>query len=107
MVQLKMREVRFWPKMKFETIFFQVLWQFSDPKWSLPRAEGGLGGEIPPTLQILGEICSDFFESTSLVGKSEIWLALAEDEPTKAFPNWRREWDSNPRVIFITLSFRD
>ena len=27
-VQLKMREACFWPKMKFETIFFQVLWQF-------------------------------------------------------------------------------
>jgi hypothetical protein len=27
-VQLKMREARFWPKMKFEPIFFQVLWQF-------------------------------------------------------------------------------
>ena len=27
-VQLKMIEARFWPKIKFETIFFQVLWQF-------------------------------------------------------------------------------
>lgn len=26
--KLKMREARFWPKMKFEPIFFQVLWQF-------------------------------------------------------------------------------
>ena len=25
------------------------------------------------------------------------WRALAEGEPTKTFPNWRREWDSNPR----------
>ena len=43
-VQLKMREARFWPKMKFETIFFQVLWQFFNPKGSLLRAEGGSGG---------------------------------------------------------------
>jgi hypothetical protein len=27
-VQLKMREARFWLKMKFEPTFFQVLWQF-------------------------------------------------------------------------------
>jgi hypothetical protein len=26
------------------------------------------------------------------------WRALAEGEPTKTFPNWRREWDSNPRI---------
>jgi pyrroloquinoline quinone (PQQ) biosynthesis protein C len=25
---IKMREARFWPKMKFVLIFFQVLWQF-------------------------------------------------------------------------------
>jgi hypothetical protein len=34
-VQLKMREARFWPKMKFEPIFFQILWQFFNPKGSL------------------------------------------------------------------------
>ncbi len=39
-VQLKMREARFWTKMKFETIFFQVLWQFFNPKGSLLRAGG-------------------------------------------------------------------
>jgi hypothetical protein len=27
-IKLKMREARFWPKMKFEPIFFQVFWQF-------------------------------------------------------------------------------
>ena len=37
-----MREVHFWPKMKFESIFFQVSWQFINPKGSLlGRAEGG------------------------------------------------------------------
>ena len=38
--KLKMREARFWHKMKFETIFFQVLWQFFNPKGSLPQAGG-------------------------------------------------------------------
>ena len=67
-VQLKMREARFWPKMKFETIFFQVLWQFFNPKGSLLRAGGrGVEGGIPPALQILGEICSNFFERTPLI----------------------------------------
>ena len=52
---LKMREARFWPKMKFEPIFFQVLWQFFNPKGSLLRqrrtgAAGGRGvwGEFRP-----------------------------------------------------------
>ena len=39
-VQLKMREARFWPKMKFETIFFQVLWRSA---FSLPL-QGEAGG---------------------------------------------------------------
>ena len=48
-VQLKMREARFWPKMKFEPIFFQVLWQFFNPKGSLLRAGGrGVWGEFRP-----------------------------------------------------------
>src|SRR3989344_1978234 len=49
-LQLKMKEARFWPKMKFETIFFQVLWQFFNPKGSLPQAggRGGWGGFRPP-----------------------------------------------------------
>ena len=47
---LKMREARFWPKMKFEPIFFQVLWQFFNPKGSLPQAggRGVWGGFRPP-----------------------------------------------------------
>ena len=48
-LQLKMIEARFWPKMKFETIFFQVLWQFFNPKGSLLRAGGwGVWGEFRP-----------------------------------------------------------
>ena len=42
--------------------------------------KGGLGG-IPPALQILGEICSNFFERTPPVGKSKVWLALCEGSP--------------------------
>jgi len=40
-LQLKMREARFWPKMKFEPIFFQVLWQFweSERVASPPEAD--------------------------------------------------------------------
>jgi len=49
LVQLKIRGARFWPKMKFETIFFQVLWQFFNPKGSLLQAGGkGVWGEFRP-----------------------------------------------------------
>ncbi|MDD3607843.1 MAG: hypothetical protein PHQ20_03555 [Candidatus Moranbacteria bacterium] len=79
---LKMREARFWPKMKFEPIFFQVLWQFFNPKGSLLRAGGrGVWGGIPPALQILGEISSNFFERTPPVRKCLCWLALCEGSP--------------------------
>ena len=39
-VKIKMREARFWPKMKFEPIFFQVLWQFFNPKGHFPIGRG-------------------------------------------------------------------
>ena|SRR3989338_8028408 len=42
--------------------------------------KGGLGG-IPPALQILGEISSNFFERTPPVGKCLCWLALCEGSP--------------------------
>ncbi len=42
--------------------------------------KGGLGG-IPPALQILGEISSNFFESTPPVRKCLCWLALCEGSP--------------------------
>ena len=81
-VQLKMREARFWPKMKFETIFFSgslAVFQ-SERVASAGGRKGGLGG-IPPALQILGEICSNFFERTPPVGKCLCWLALCEGLP--------------------------
>ncbi|MEN6511705.1 MAG: hypothetical protein ABFD00_07720 [Chloroherpetonaceae bacterium] len=39
--------------------------------------KGDLGG-IPPALQILGEISSNFFERTPPVRKCLCWLALCE-----------------------------
>ena len=42
--------------------------------------KGGLGG-IPPALQILGEISSNFFESTPPVRKCLCWLVLCEGSP--------------------------
>ena len=42
--------------------------------------KGGLGG-IPPALQILGEISSNFFERTPPVRKCCCWLALCEGSP--------------------------
>jgi len=42
--------------------------------------KGGLGG-IPPALQILSEICSNFFERTPPVRKCFCWLALCEGSP--------------------------
>ncbi len=35
------------------------------------------------------------------------WRALAEGEPTKTFPNWRRGWDSNPRRACALSGFQD
>ena len=81
-VQLKMREARFWPKMKFEPIFFSgslAVFQ-SERVASAGGRKGGLGG-IPPALQILGEICSNFFVKRPPVGKCLCWLALREGSP--------------------------
>jgi len=81
-VQLKMREARFWPKMKFETIFFLgslAVFQ-SERVASAGGRKGGLGG-IPPALQIFGEISSNFFERTPPIGKCLCWLALCEGSP--------------------------
>ncbi|OGT22283.1 MAG: hypothetical protein A3C55_01560 [Gammaproteobacteria bacterium RIFCSPHIGHO2_02_FULL_42_13] len=58
---LKMKEARFWPKMKFEPIFFQILWQFVNPKGSLLRAGGKKKGA--PALQILDEVRTFFDEN--------------------------------------------
>ena len=43
--------------------------------------KGGSVFALPPALQILGEICSNFFERTPPVGKCLCWLALCEGSP--------------------------
>jgi len=49
----------------------------SNPEGSLPQAGGrGVWGGIPPALQILGEISSNFFERTPPIGKCLCWLTL-------------------------------
>jgi len=58
-------------------IFFRFFGSFSIRKGRFAGGrKGGLGG-IPPALQILGEICSNFFERTPPVGKCLCWLALS------------------------------
>jgi hypothetical protein len=34
------------------------------------------------------------------------WRALAEGEPTKTFPNWRRGRDLNPRTSYEVTTFQ-
>lgn len=43
------------------------------------------------------------FQFTLKIG----WRALAEGEPTKTFPNWRRDRDSNPGYPCGYAGFRD
>jgi len=50
------------------------------PAQARARRKGGVGG-IPPALQILGEICSNFFERTPPIGKCLCWLAFCEGSP--------------------------
>jgi len=50
---------------------------------SVGGREGVLGG-IPPALQILGEICSNFFERTPPVGKCLCWLVASFEGLLKA-----------------------
>ena len=104
-VQLKMIEARFWPKMKFEPIFFQVFWQFFNLKGSLLRqrrtgSKRGRakipGGDGTPTsflfarpsdwilksrIRIFVKKCSNFVQKTPPVGKCLCWLALCEGSP--------------------------
>ena len=69
--QLKMIEARFCPKMKFETIFFQVLWQFFNPKGSLLRAGGrGVWGEFRPPYKFWAKSVRIFSKAHRQNGKS-------------------------------------
>ena len=81
-VQLKMREARFWPKMKFETIFFQgSLAVFQSERVASAGGRNSPQTPLPPALQILDEISSNFFERTPPIGKCLCWLALCEGSP--------------------------
>src|SRR3989344_4899711 len=75
-VQLKMREARFGPKMSWEPIFFQVLWQFFNPKGSLLRAGGrGVWGEFRPPYKFWAKsvrIFSNAHSQESHFGKSRL-----------------------------------
>ena len=48
-------------------------------------------------IRIFVKESSNFVQKTPPVGKYLCWRALCEGSPTKIFPNWRRERDSNPR----------
>src|SRR3989338_2313336 len=72
-VQLKMREARFWPKMKFEPIFFQVLWQFFNPKGLLPQAGGrGVWGEFRPPYKFWAKSVRIFSKAHRQLGNERV-----------------------------------
>ncbi|MBU1932175.1 hypothetical protein KJ965_05800, partial [Patescibacteria group bacterium] len=61
-------------------IFSGSLAVFQSERVASAGGRKGLGG-IPPALQILGEISSNFFERTPPIGKCLCWLALCEGSP--------------------------
>ena len=64
------------------------------------RALASGGGAASLVGSLLKE-CSNFVQKTPPVGKYLCWRALERgDEPTEAFPNWRRGRDSNPRGAY-------
>ena len=94
-VQLKMREARFWPKMKFETIFFQVLWQFFNPKESLLRqrrtgAAGGKGvwGEFRPPYKFWAKSVQIFSNAHCQLGNEVIGSPSARARQPILSTNW-------------------
>src|SRR3990167_10261021 len=87
-VQLKMIEARFWPKTKFETIFFQVLWQFFNPKGSLLRAGGRGGwGEFRPPYKFWAKSVRIFSNAHRQFSEFGFWAIVAcmscQEEPLK------------------------
>jgi len=89
LVQLKMREARFWPKMKFETIFFQVLWQFFNPKWSLLRAGGRGGwGEFRPLYKFWAKSVRIFSNAHRQLGKVFVGSPSARARQPILSANW-------------------
>ena len=88
-IKLKMREARFWPKMKFETIFFQVLWQFFNPKGSLPQAGGrGAWGEFRPPYKFWAKSVRIFSNAHRQLGNVFIGSPSARARQPILSANW-------------------
>ena len=88
-VQLKMREARFWPKMKFEPIFFQVLWQFFNPKGSLLRAGGrGVWGEFRPPYKFWAKSVRIFSKAHRQLGNVFVGSPSARARQPILSANW-------------------
>ncbi len=88
-VQLKMREARFWPKMKFEPIFFQVLWQFFNPKESLLRAGGrGVWGEFRPPYKFWAKSVRIFSNAHRQLGNVFVGSPSARARQPILSTNW-------------------
>ena len=88
-VQLKMREARFWPKMKFEPIFFQVLWQFFNPKGS-PLLAGGRGvwGEFRPPYKFWAKSVRIFSNAHRQLGNVFVGSSSARAHQPILSTNW-------------------
>ena len=88
-VQLKMREARFWLKMKFETIFFQVLWQFFNPKGSLPQAGGReVWGEFRPPYKFWAKSVRIFSNAHRQLGNVFVGSPSARARQPILSANW-------------------
>ena len=86
---LKMREARFWPKMKFETIFFQVLWQFFNPKGSLLRTGGrGVWGEFRPPYKFWAKSVRIFSNAHRQLGNVFVGSPSARARQPILSANW-------------------
>ena len=106
---LKMREARFWPKMKFEPIFFQVLWQFFNPKGSLLRAGGrGVWGEFRPPYKFWAKSVRIFSKAHRQLGNVFVGSPSARARQPILSANWnflslpRRGW---PKAGFPNFHF--
>ena len=106
---LKMREARFWPKMKFEPIFFQVLWQFFNPKGSLLRAGGrGVWGEFRPPYKFWAKSVRIFSNAHRQLGNVLVGSPSARARQPILSANWnflslpRRGW---PKAGFPNFHF--
>jgi hypothetical protein len=116
---LKMGEARFWPKMKFEPIFFQVLWQFFNPKGSLlPLRQGyeghgaaggrGVWGEFRPPYKFWAKSVRIFSNAHRQLGNVFVGSPSARARQPILSANWnflslpRRGW---PKAGFPNFHF--